>query len=74
MNNIRSLFKQGVVAGIITISFVLLGITSLVGELIQDWFKLPSQAPGAWFLLLIFMAWYSAKSVKDAVIKQEKRN
>ena len=42
----------GLLSGLVNILAVLLGLTGLMGTLVQGWFDLPSQVPGAWVVLL----------------------
>jgi branched-chain amino acid transport system permease protein len=51
--NIRSIIRDGLVAGIVNIFIVLLGVTSLVGGIMIERLKLTSPEPGAWVVLLL---------------------
>ena len=64
--NIRSSLSRGLIAGFINISIILLGLTSLVGTMVSDWFGLSSQRPGAWALLLVIALWGGATAAQHA--------
>ena len=59
---VRSGLREGLIAGGIGIFIILLGVTNLVGALLDDWFKLGSKSVGAWLILLLiaFLAGRSA--------------
>lgn len=67
--NIRPGLRDGLVTGIINIFMILLGLTVLVGTIVQEWFSLPTQAIGAWLLLLAIAMYGGAKPARLALEK-----
>ena len=65
MNKIRFNLTSGLLAGFVNVFFVLLGLTGLVGLLVQDWFDLSSQTPGAWVLLLLVALWGGSRAARN---------
>ena len=55
--DIRSSLREGLISGIVNVFVILLGLTTLVGTLVQEWFELSSPTLGAWVLLLAVAAW-----------------
>jgi branched-chain amino acid transport system permease protein len=51
--DLRASLRDGLIAGIINVFLILLGLTTLIGEMVQSWFKLESPTLGAWLLLLL---------------------
>ena len=64
--NVRVGIQRGLVAGIVNLFAVLLGLTGLVGTLVQGWLRLASQTPGAWLLLLAVALWGGATALRRA--------
>jgi len=62
MSRIRASVKGGLMTGLISLCLVLLGLTGLAGTILQDWLGLPSQAWGAWVLLLSVAFWGGART------------
>lgn len=58
----RSSLREGLISGIINVFVILLGLTGLVGTIIQDWFDLASPTLGAWLLLLAIALWAGTKA------------
>ena len=50
--NVRSIFREGILTGIINTFVVLLGLTGLVGGIMIERLDLSSPEPGAWVVLL----------------------
>jgi ABC-type branched-subunit amino acid transport system permease subunit len=65
MAGVRSGLKSGFAAGIVNAFIVLLGVHVLLGDMLADWFSLPSQGLGAWLLLLAVAWWGGARIVQD---------
>jgi branched-chain amino acid transport system permease protein len=70
--DIRPSLRDGLVTGIINVSMILLGLTVLVGTIIQEWLNLPSQTLGAWILLLAIALWGGARAGGRALERSEK--
>jgi ABC-type branched-subunit amino acid transport system permease subunit len=49
--------RRGLAIAIIDIFILLLGVTALVGRIVSGWFRLSSEAPGAWLLLAGLALW-----------------
>ncbi len=49
--------RRGLIIAAISIFILLLGVTTLVGGMMQRWFRLPAPAAGAWALLLLLALW-----------------
>jgi branched-chain amino acid transport system permease protein len=62
--NIRSGLRSGAIAGAINVFVVLLGVTGLVGTIVSGWFKLSTQLPGVWILLLLVASWGGAMAAR----------
>lgn len=62
--NIRVGIQRGLVAGVVNIFAILLGLTGLVGTLVQEWLHLASRTPGAWLLLLAVALWGGATALR----------
>jgi branched-chain amino acid transport system permease protein len=60
--DIRASLREGLLVGSINVAIILLGLTGLVGMIIQDWFNLPSQVLGAWLVLLGIALWGGARA------------
>ena len=60
--SLRSSLRDGLVTGVINVFMILLGLATLFGDTVQGWFKLPSQAPGAWLALLLLALWGGARA------------
>jgi branched-chain amino acid transport system permease protein len=71
--DIRSSLREGLLSGTINVFIILLGLTSLVGTMVQGWFDLPSPMPGAWLLLLGIAFWGGTRAGGRALEKAEKQ-
>ena len=58
----RPRLQSGLLAGAVNVALLLLGVTSLAGAVVADWFGFRSQSPGAWILLLSVAAWGGARA------------
>jgi ABC-type branched-subunit amino acid transport system permease subunit len=65
MSGVRSSFQSGLVAGLVNVFIVLLGLTSLVGAIVAEWFSTSSRLPGAWILLLVVAFWGGARAMRS---------
>lgn len=65
--NIRSSLRGGFVSGFVNIFAVLLGLTGLLGTIVQGWFGFRSQTPGAWVLLLAVALWGGTRAARSGV-------
>jgi branched-chain amino acid transport system permease protein len=63
--SIRPSLRGGLLTGSINIFIVLLGLTGLVGTLVQGWFKLSSRVPGAWAVLLALALWGGVMAIQS---------
>jgi branched-chain amino acid transport system permease protein len=70
--DIRASLREGLLVGVINVAIILLGLTGLVGMIIQDWFNLPSPAFGAWLLLLGIALWGGAQSGRRILVESER--
>jgi len=70
----RSGLRAGLITGGISIFLILIGITTLVGTMIQGWFKLEGQAAGAWILLLCMAFVAGTTAVKQLESHSWKEN
>lgn len=61
----RISLTSGLIASIIAIYLVLLGVTGLIGTLIQGWLGLSSPVFGVWLSLVIVAMWGGAWAVKQ---------
>jgi ABC-type branched-subunit amino acid transport system permease subunit len=71
--DIRSSLREGLLSGIVNVFIILLGLTSLVGTMIEGWFGLPSPMLGAWLVLLGIALWGGARAGGRALEKSEKQ-
>jgi branched-chain amino acid transport system permease protein len=71
--DIRSSLREGLLTGTINIFIILLGLTTLVGTMIQGWFGLPSPMLGAWLLLLGIALWGGARAGGQALERSERQ-
>jgi len=65
--DIRSSLREGLLTGLINIFVILLGLTTLVGVMVQGWFNLSSPLLAAWLLLLGIAFWGGARSGRRAL-------
>ena len=61
--SVRSGIRGGLLTGGISIFLILIGITTLMGTMVQGWFKLEGRAAGAWALLLLMAFFAGARGV-----------
>jgi branched-chain amino acid transport system permease protein len=67
--DLRASLRDGLIAGIINVFLILLGLTTLFGEMVQNWFKLESPTLGAWLLLLAIAVWGGGKAARPRLEK-----
>jgi ABC-type branched-subunit amino acid transport system permease subunit len=67
--DIRSSLREGLLTGVINLFVILLGLTGLVGALVQDWLDLDSATLGAWVLLLSIALWGGARAGRRGLTK-----
>jgi branched-chain amino acid transport system permease protein len=67
--NIRSSLRGGFVSGCVNILAILLGLTGLVGTIVQGWLGFHSQSPGAWVLLLAVALWGGTRAARSAKVE-----
>jgi ABC-type branched-subunit amino acid transport system permease subunit len=65
--DLRSSLREGLISGIINLFVILLGLTTLFGEMVQNWFELESATLGAWLLLLVVAIWGGARAARLAL-------
>jgi len=70
---IRSSLREGLLSGTINVFVILLGLTTLVGSIVQGWFNLPSATLGAWLLLLGIALWGGTRAGSRALETSEKQ-
>ena len=70
--NIRSIIRDGLIAGIVNLFVVLLGVTGLVGGIMIERFKLTSPEPGAWVVLLLVALGGGMTAARRALCKSWK--
>ncbi len=58
--------RRGFLTGLSVIFILLLGVQNLVGRLLKDWLKLPSETAGAWVLLLTIALLTGASAARRA--------
>ncbi|MEN8097835.1 MAG: leucine/isoleucine/valine transporter permease subunit [Chloroflexota bacterium] len=68
--NLRSSIRAGFLSGFINLFVVLLGLTTLLGGLIQGWFDLSSGVAGAWFLILGIAFWGGTAAARSVIDKR----
>jgi len=71
--DIRSSLREGLLTGTINIFIILLGLTTLVGTMVQGWFDLPSATLGVWLLLLGVALWGGARAGGRTLERSEKQ-
>jgi len=71
--DIRSSLREGLLTGVINIFVILLGLTGLVGALVQDWLDLDSATLGVWVLLLSIALWGGTRAGRRGLAKADKR-
>jgi branched-chain amino acid transport system permease protein len=71
---IRSSIQAGLIAGMINIFLILMGLTALTSTLGQEWFRIQTEAPGAWALLLALGLWGGARACRQALKGQDPPN
>jgi branched-chain amino acid transport system permease protein len=62
--DLRASLREGLISGIINLFVILLGLTTLFGEMVQNWFELESPTAGAWVLLLLVAVWGVSRAVR----------
>lgn len=65
---LRTGIRTGLIIGGVTIFLILIGVPTLAGGLVQNWFKVPEPEPGAWFLLAVmglWAGWRAATGLKE---------
>ena len=62
--DLRASLREGLISGIINLFVILLGLTTLFGEIVQNWFELESPTAGAWVLLLLVAVWGVSRAVR----------
>jgi ABC-type branched-subunit amino acid transport system permease subunit len=62
--DIRSSLQRGLLTGSINVFVILLGLTGLVGTMVEGWLNLPSERPGAWALLLVVALWGGVSAIQ----------
>jgi ABC-type branched-subunit amino acid transport system permease subunit len=67
--NIRSVIRDGIIAGVINIFVVLLGLPGLVGGIVRGWLHLSSPTLGGWALLLIVALWGGVTAARTVECK-----
>jgi branched-chain amino acid transport system permease protein len=67
--DLRASVRDGLISGIINLFLILLGLTTLFGGMVQNWFDLDSLAPGAWILLSALALWGGTKAARLALNK-----
>jgi ABC-type branched-subunit amino acid transport system permease subunit len=68
---IRSSVQAGLIAGTINIFLILMGLTALASTLGQEWFRIQTEPPGAWALLLALGLWGGARACRQALKARE---
>ncbi|NIV40075.1 MAG: hypothetical protein GWN58_64935, partial [Anaerolineae bacterium] len=69
--DLRSSLREGLIAGIINLFIILLGLTTLTGEMVQKWFDLESATLGAWLLLSAVAVWGGGRAARPATEKSQ---
>ncbi|MGD8904465.1 MAG: leucine/isoleucine/valine transporter permease subunit [Anaerolineae bacterium] len=67
--DLRASLREGLISGIINLFVILLGLTTLFGEMVQNWFELESPTAGAWVLLLLVAAWGVSRAARQSLTK-----
>jgi branched-chain amino acid transport system permease protein len=67
--DLRASLREGLISGIINLFVILLGLTTLFGEMVQNWFELESPTAGAWVLLLLVAVWGVSRAVRHNLTK-----
>lgn len=67
--DLRASLRDGLISGIISLFVILLGLTTLFGEMVQEWFKLESPTLGAWVLLSAVALWTGARAARPLLEK-----
>ncbi|MBN1487865.1 MAG: hypothetical protein JW981_09500 [Anaerolineae bacterium] len=65
----RTSLESGLLIGCLSLFFIVLGVTSLTGSLVQDWFKLSSPILGGWLLLFLMTFWGGTLAFKKSPSK-----
>ncbi len=67
--DLRASLRDGLISGIINLFVILIGLTTLFGEMVQEWFKLESPTLGAWILLGAVALWTGARAARRLLKK-----
>jgi ABC-type branched-subunit amino acid transport system permease subunit len=62
--NLGAALRRGLLVGIVALFLFLLGLPTLVGNIVRGWFNLASGAPGAWLLLCGLTLWTGVVTVR----------
>ena len=69
--DLRANLRGGLISGIINLFIILLGLTTLFGEMVQNWLELESPTLGAWILLSAVAIWAGGRAARPAVEKSQ---
>ena len=69
--DLRANLRGGLITGIINLFIILLGLTTLFGEMVQNWFELESPTLGAWILLSLVALWAGGTAARAVVEKSK---
>ena len=69
--DLRANLRGGLITGIINLFIILLGLTNLFGEMVQNWFELDSPTLGAWLLLSLVALWGGGRAARPVVEKSQ---
>ena len=69
--DLRANLRGGLMSGIINLFVILLGLTTLFGEMVQSWFELESPTLGAWILLSLIALWAGGRAARAVVEKSQ---
>lgn len=61
---LRGVLRRGLIAGLVSLTAILLGLTNLIGTLTRNWFRPPSVVPGAWFTLIAVAVWGAVSALR----------
>ncbi len=67
--DLRASLRGGLISGIINLFVILIGLTTLFGEMVQEWFELESPTLGAWILLGAVALWAGARAARRLLDK-----